>query len=219
MPETVKTEAVLARLREIVDRVEREERDLTDEEAASYEQTEKQLSALRRSEEIKARQAAYDTPVTDGLPVPAAPVATAPRNPLAYTRQALDQIGDLARRRATGRVDAGSIENVALTTGTFGQPAEWGGNLLSGPRMLHVVAGVPQQDINAVLAEFPSLTLPTAQPASAEAASLVEYDSSTGGSVALGRFGRFTKFSGESTAGTSLGPVLSMHQGGDRTRH
>lgn len=207
-------EDILADLREVVSAAESERRNLTDEECQRYEAIEAELASARRSREIVNRQAAYETPVqvewASRIPAdPVPPVANA--NPLAYTPAALAQLADAIGHRRSARIDAATIQNAALTTGTLGQPGEWGGNLLTGPRMLHVAAGVPRQDINAVQAEFPTLTLPAATGAAAEGASLAEFDSSTGGTAVLGRFGRVTRFTHESRFGTSFAPIVAAH--------
>lgn len=54
-------EEILTALRSIVEAAEG--RDLTNEEAARYEELEGQLKAAQRSAEIRSRQSAYDTPV------------------------------------------------------------------------------------------------------------------------------------------------------------
>jgi hypothetical protein len=141
-------------------------------------------------------------------------------NPLAYTGEAAAAITAALRTRTRGRyahdLDAASwqqIQNAALTTGTFGQGTRWAaGSGWSGPRMLHVVAGVGAvRGMDAILAEFPQFTLPTATAAAGEGASLAEYATSAGGTATLGRFGRFTDLTKESQVGTSIGPVLRMH--------
>lgn len=66
-------EELLASLRDIVDAAEKDERDLTDEEAANYEAIEVELAAARRTAEIRNRQDAYETPVRDDLHVHVAP--------------------------------------------------------------------------------------------------------------------------------------------------
>lgn len=62
-------EEILAALQAIIDGAvaEGEPRDLTDEEAQRYQELEKQLAVARRSQEIRARQQAYTTPVGTGL--------------------------------------------------------------------------------------------------------------------------------------------------------
>jgi HK97 family phage major capsid protein len=67
-------EEILQALRSIIEAAEG--RDLTDEEAARYEELETQLAAARKSVEIRSRQKAYDTPVPGDLAV-AVNVATA----------------------------------------------------------------------------------------------------------------------------------------------
>lgn len=69
-------EEILAALQAIIDGAVGdggEPRDLTEEEAARYEQLEKQLATARRSAEIRARQSAYTMPVNAGL------IQTAPK--------------------------------------------------------------------------------------------------------------------------------------------
>jgi HK97 family phage major capsid protein len=66
----VTIEEILAALQAIIDGAvgeAGEPRDLTEEEAARYEQLEGQLKAVRRSAEIRSRQAAYTMPVNSGL--------------------------------------------------------------------------------------------------------------------------------------------------------
>lgn len=194
-----------------------EGRSLTDDEVTQYEAYEADLTAARRDGEVRARQAAYEAPV----PLSAAvAVVERPRNPLAYTAAAVDGLQAAVNTRTRGRFDADltveqlRIQNAALTTGTFGQPQEWGANVLTGPRILHMTAGVPRQPIDAVLAEFPQLTIPSASASVGEGVSLTEYASSTAGSVVLGRFGRFTDLTTESQVGTNAGAILAMHQVG-----
>lgn len=205
-------EDILADLREVVSAAQSQNRDLTDEECQRYEATERELESVRRSRGIVDRQAAYDTPVReDPPPVPQGEPA-APGHPLGFTAVALDQLRDLARRRVAGRVDAASITNVTLTTGETGARRDWGSNVLAGPRMLHVVAGVPTQPADAIFAQFPRLTLPSPQPSAGEGVALVEYDASVAGNVALARFGRFTTLSHGSTVSADMvQPVIGAH--------
>ena len=60
-------EEILQQMAEIIEAAE--ERDLTSEEAEQYEELETDLAAARRSQEIRTRQAAYETPVPPGIPV------------------------------------------------------------------------------------------------------------------------------------------------------
>jgi hypothetical protein len=213
----VDVEEILAALRAIVEAAEG--RDLTDEEATNYERLEAQLAAARRSAEIRNRQTAYQTPVPlAGGPATVQPVART--NPLAYTGEAAAGITAALRSRTRGRyahdLDAAGwaqIQNAALTTGTYGQGTRWAaGNGWRGPRVLHVVAGVGAvRGMDAILAEFPQFTLPTATAAASEGSSLAEYATSAGGTATLGRFGRFTDFTAEGQVGTSVAPVLRMH--------
>lgn len=186
-----------------------EGRSLTNDEVAEYEGYEQSLTAARRDGEVRARQQAYESPV----PLQGAVTATdRPSNPLAFSRSALDSVHAAVRTRTAGRFDADQIQNAALTTTTYGQPTTWQSGLLTGPRLLHQVAGVPTADIDAILAEFPKLVLPAAVAGVGEGVSLPEFAASTGGSATLSRFGRFTDFSAESRVGTDVGAVLGAHQ-------
>ncbi|MGH8775073.1 MAG: hypothetical protein ACRDWI_07835 [Jiangellaceae bacterium] len=211
-------ENVLADQRAIVDAAG--DRLLSDDEAAAYEALEGELAVNRRDGEIRARQTAYETPVDGGLAglgAAAAPAAPRP-NPLGFTAEALDGLQAAIESRTEGRFAAGMTReelkffNATLSTSTYGAPREWGANVLDGPRLLHVAAGVPRQPITAVLAQFPSLTLPTAAPGVGEGVSLAEYASSTAGSVTLARFGRWTDLSVEALIGADAGALIGMHQ-------
>ncbi|HZN73569.1 MAG TPA: hypothetical protein VFC00_18010 [Micromonosporaceae bacterium] len=191
-------------------------RTLTADEATRYERLESAAAAIRRSQAIRARQAAYETPVPGTVAgVGAAVPGDRPRNPLAYGAEVLDALQAALSARTSGRFPArGDRElfNAALTTGTFGAPREWGANVLGGPRLLHVVGGVPTQAIEAILAQFPQLTLPTATAGVAEGVTLAEYAASAAGSVTLARFGRFTDFTLESLIGADAASIVAMHQ-------
>ena len=143
-----------------------------------------------------------------------APARAADRHPLAYTTQALDALQGAidARERARFTAADPAAEFATLQTGTIGAPRVWGSNVLAGPRLLHRVAGVPTQRADAIYAQFPQLTLPTAQAASGETVTLTEYASSAAGSVTLARFGRWTDLTQESQIGADAGALTSMHQ-------
>lgn len=184
------------------------DRTLTDDEVGRYENLESELNAARRDAEVRSRQRAYSTPVASLGAI----TTTERSNPLAYTRQALDGLQDAIRERRVGRFDGDTITNVALTTTTYGAPSEWGAAELGGPRLLHVAAGVPTTSIDAITAEFPEISIPSAGVSVSEGISLTEYASVTGGSVVLGRFGKFTEVTGESQMGTSAAPIVAAHQ-------
>lgn len=210
---------ILAAMTEVVGGAEG--RPLTDDEVTRYEALEADLSAARRDGEVRARQRAYQTPARNELGAVFGASEPGRRNPLAYTREAMDGLQAALESRTSGRFPAAmtgerlrQFQNAALTTGTFGAPREWGANVLAGPRILHVVAGVPQQPIDSILAQFPQLTLPAATASVGENVSLPEYASSAAGSVTAGRFGRFTDLSAESEIGTDAGALLAMHRVG-----
>ena len=141
--------------------------------------------------------------------VPRCPVD---RHPLAYTREALDGLQAAIDTRTAGRFDAASEERAALATGTFGAGRVWGSNVLAGPRLLHSVAGVPTQRSDAIYAQYPVLTLPSAGASVAENITLAEFASSTAGSVTLARYGRWTDLSKESMIGADAGAITAMHR-------
>jgi hypothetical protein len=135
------------------------------------------------------------------------------RHPLAYTPQALDALQAALDTRTAGRFAAGDEqqERAALATGTYGAPRAWGANVLAGPRLLHMAARVPQQRVDAVAAQLPTLTLPTAGASVGENVTLAEYAASTAGSVTLARYGRWTDLSRESLVGTDAGAIVGAH--------
>jgi hypothetical protein len=148
-----------------------------------------------------------------GAPYAAAAAAVLP-HPLAYHPGTLDRLQAALDARSPGRFVAADPDAcfATLTSATVGAPRAWGSNVLKAPRVLHVVAGVPRQRMGAILAQFPQLTLPTAQAASGEGESLVEYASSSAGSVTAGRFGRWTDLTREALIGADAGAITAMHR-------
>ena len=140
--------------------------------------------------------------------------ADVPRdNPLAYTPEALAGLGEAFATRSAGSFEGASRHEFAtLVTGTHGAPRAWSRNVLSGPRLLHVAGRAPTESIDAILASFPSLTLPTATASVGEGITLTEYATSTAGTVTAARFGRWTDFAEEALIGTSPDAVVGMHQ-------
>ena len=84
-----------------------------------------------------------------------------------------------------------------MLTTDLGARRAYGSNVLRGPRLLHVVGGVPTQPTDATLAQHPQATLPTATAGVGEGVTLAEYDAVNPGSVTLLRFGRFSDVSEE----------------------
>lgn len=62
-------EELLAALKALINQADNEGRDLTDEEVQRYEELEVQLASKRKTQELRQRQAAYETPVTNPLHV------------------------------------------------------------------------------------------------------------------------------------------------------
>jgi hypothetical protein len=137
-----------------------------------------------------------------------------PEHPLTFTGQALSALQGALEQHERGRWVAADpdAQFATLTTSTLGAGRVWGSNMLRGPRLLHVIAGVPRQPASAIYAQFPQLTLPTASAAVGEGVTLVEYASSTAGSVTAGRFGRWTDLSTESLIGADAGSLTGMHR-------
>lgn len=135
------------------------------------------------------------------------------RHPLAFTREALDGLQSAIDSRTAARFEGSTTEKrAALATGTFGAARVWGSNVLDGPRLLHSVAGVPAQQSEAIYAQYPVLTLPTAGASVGENTTLAEFASSTAGSVTLARYGRWTDLSRESLIGADAGAITAMHR-------
>ncbi|MBC7306812.1 MAG: hypothetical protein H5T80_07735 [Dietzia sp.] len=119
---------------------------------------------------------------------------------------AVDRVQKALNERDNVRVDL----KAALTSSTLGGRRAWAENAPSGPRLLHVAARMPQEGVDAVTAQVPNFTLPTAQAGVAEGASLAEFAASTAGGVSIARFGRFTDFSGESLIGARANSVIAL---------
>ena len=198
-------------------------RSLTDDEVTQYEQLEAQLAAAQRDQQVRARNTAYNMPVSGIGPsaVPSDP-EPADRHPLEFTAASLTAVQNMIDQRASGRISAALTEqdlrgfdplNAALTTGTYGAPRRWTSGTLAGPRLLHRVGGALQVlDVDAIEAEIPNLTLPAPAAGAAEGASLAEFDDSTAGSGSLARYGRFTDLTSESRVGTDGRVILQAHQ-------
>lgn len=130
-------------------------------------------------------------------------------HPLAYTGAALDELQAALNTRRSSRV----VHNATLTTSTLGAGREWAANVMRGPRVLHVATGVPQTTgTDAIYAQYPQFTLPTATGSVAEGVTVTEYAASAAGSLTMGRFGRFTDLSQESQIGADAEAIIAMHQ-------
>jgi hypothetical protein len=137
-----------------------------------------------------------------------------PVHPLAYDATTLTAIARAMSSRDAGRFGAflNPEQRAALATSTLGAPRAFGANVLAGPRLLHVVAGVPSQEVDAIYAQHSKFELPTAGASVGENVTLAEYDDVTAGSVTLARFGRFTDMSTESRIGTDAAGTIAMHR-------
>jgi len=133
-----------------------------------------------------------------------------PRNPLAVTGEMLDAVQHAFDNRLTGVFEPEM--HAALTTSTYGAPRDWGSNILSAPRTLWETAGIPSTQAGGPTAQFPKLTLAAVDAGVGEGVTLVEYATSTGGTVTLKRYGRYTDFTMESLVGADAGAVLAAHR-------
>lgn len=198
----------------ILDKAIAENRDLTDAEQRRYDELTSNMGELALTIQRETARAQEDRQVVDAFErLQALPDTRSTANPLGYTSEALDALQEALNTRTAGRFVAAEVEQrAALATGTLGAPRAWGSNVLAGPRLLHVAAGVPQQPVDAAYAQHPTFTLPTATGSVAENVSLSEFDDSTAGSVTLARFGRWTDLSRESLIGADAGAIGAMHQ-------
>jgi hypothetical protein len=134
-------------------------------------------------------------------------------HPLAFSAESLDVIQASLDTRESGRFEARLEERAALATATLGAPRAWSANVLTGPRLLHRAAGVPQSlGVGTVAASFPVLTLPTGAAGVAENTTLSEFAASTAGTATLQRYGRFTDLSTEARLSTDVSALLAIHQ-------
>lgn len=172
---------------------------------AEAEQLQERAKAIHEGEE-RAREVAAQFRSGD------AREDVAPVHPLAVSAPSLGTLQTALDGRTASRVLAMDGEQrAALTTATHGSPRAWGANTLGAPRMLHVAAGVAIQRIDAMTAQGPQFTLPTASAAVGENVSLGEYASSTAGTATLGRYGRWTDLSREGRVGTTSESLTRMH--------
>jgi len=132
------------------------------------------------------------------------------RNPLAVTNDMLNAVQHAIDTRTSGIFNV--EERAALTTTTYGAPREWGSNILSSPRTLWEAAGIQREEAGAPVAQYPKLTLPAVDAGVAEGVTVVEFAASTGGTVTLKRYGRFTDFTRESLVGADAGAVVAAHR-------
>jgi hypothetical protein len=192
---------------ELEQEAEKQDRTFTANEARKLKRLEGEAAEIqdRLDQAARMERALADVPRSGGTSE-----ARTTRNPLEVTPEMLNGVQHAMENRITGRFDA---ENrAALTTTTYGAPREWAGNLLSAPRTLWEAAGIPRQSAGAMFAQFPKLTLPAVDPGVAEGATVVEFAASTGGTVTLKRYGRFTDFTRESLVGADAGAVVAARR-------
>ena len=185
-----------------------EDRSLTASEQRKHDKLQAEREALegRLEQDTKMQRELRKVPRPDATPSDGPPRG----NPLAVTPEMLDGIQHAIDTRTSGLFSV--EERAALTTTTFGAPREWAANLLSEPRTLWQAAGIPREQAGAILASYPKLTLPAVDAGVGEGTSLVEFAASTGGTVTLKRYGRYTDFSRESLVGADAGTVVAAHR-------
>jgi hypothetical protein len=181
------------------------ERELSASEQRKYNKLQAEAEALQnRLDQDTRMQAALEE-------VPRPSQGESQRgNPLAVTAAMLDGVQHAIDTRTSGLFNV--EERAALTTTTFGSPREWAANLLSSPRTLWEAAGIPREKAGAILASYPKLTLPAVDAGVAEGTTLVEFAASTGGTVTMKRYGRFTDFTRESLVGADASAVVAAHR-------
>jgi hypothetical protein len=219
--ETVRAnrQAVWQRAKELADKAAGENRAFSQYEQERFEALNVEIDAyderLRALDGRESRQAAHEATVDGimGRPVSQPGVSD---HPLAFSPAALDRLQDALDARESVRVthDDGVETRATLQTGTYGSNRVWGANVLGGPRLLHVAAGVPKQRVDGAFASHPVLTLPTASAAVGETVTLGEYAASTAGAVTLARYGRWTDVTRESQLGTDAETLVAMHATG-----
>lgn len=203
----------LAEASAVLDMAAKHKRDLSSGEKERYDAAYAQVALIDERLAHFAEQDKRNAQMAEAFAKLGAGDERARSHPLAYTPQALNALQGAIEGRSAGRFVAGDSEQrAALATSTFGAPRAWGSNVLDGPRLLHVAAGVTAQMVEAVAAQHPKFTLPTAQASVGENVSLAEFDDSTAGSVTLARFGRWTDISLEGLIGTDAGAITAMHR-------
>ncbi len=186
-----------------------EDRELSASEQRKYNKLQAEIEAL---EDRLARDAAMErelrrVPRSDAQGAPDVPQRG---NPLAVTNEMLNGVQHAIDTRTSGVFNA--EYRAALTTTTYGSPRQWDANILSSPRTLWEAAGIPRTQAVAITAQYPKLTLPAVDAGVAEGVTVVEFAASTGGTVTLKRYGRFTDFTRESLVGADAGTVLAAHR-------
>lgn len=203
-----------AEQKQLLDRAIGFKRDLSSGEQRTYDELQQRAEGLKDAIDKAESKAAEDRAFADAFAkLNGQPDARSLVNPLGFTPAGLDALQGAIDSRTAGRFIAGDLEQrAALATTTHGAPRAWGSNVLAGPRLLHVVAGVTAQKVDATYAQHPKFTLPTAQGSVAENVTLAEFADSTAGSVTLARYGRWTDISREGLIGTDAGSIAAMHQ-------
>lgn len=204
------------RAKALLDKAIAEKRDLTPTEDREFGVMRENIDGLAESIRREEARELEDRQIAEAFERFGINSDPAAGHPLAYSAADLDAISRSVDSRNGGRFGAflNAEQRAALATGTYGAPRAFGSNVLTPPRLLHVVAGVPSQAVDAIYAQHPKFTLPTAGASVGENVTLAEYDTVTAGSVTLARYGRFTDMSAESRIGTDAGGVTAMHRVG-----
>jgi hypothetical protein len=211
--------AAAERLEQREDRALDAQRDLTGREAELSKADAAEIQAIDTALTLVERSETQHRAVAEGLDLARRnrldeqPIEHRTSNPLAVSGKMLSAVQEAMETRTAGVFDVESVEHrAALTTTTYGAPREWGSNILSAPRTLWETAGIPMSPAMAPTAQYPKLTLPAVDAGVAEGVSIVEFAASTGGTVTLKRYGRFTDFTRESLIGADAGAVIAAHR-------
>jgi len=119
-------------------------------------------------------------------------------SPLALDRDVLDALEAAVRSRSPGRFGMAPELRAALSTTNTSGRQTWSANQVAGPRLLHVVAGVPSDlATGAIIANYLKAGAIAATGSVGENVSTSEFTSVTPASATLARFGRYSSLSRE----------------------
>ena len=198
--------SLINQAQEIAQRAVAESRDLTSDEQASFDQFIASAEDLgRRADDLAVGEqrtaemdAAYNT---------AHNLESVGVNPLSVRADVLDQIQSALQSRTAGTWEARAA---LTTTNTLGRQT-WHGAAISGPRMLHTVAGIPADfNLGAVDANYLRVGALAVATGVAEGDPATELTSVTGSAVKLMRYGRWTELSEESKIASDAAATLTL---------
>jgi hypothetical protein len=187
-----------------------EQRNLTEEEATRYETLEAELAAARRSNEIRNRQTAYETPVPGDVPMVAGAADGFGAVPsLMPDRQGLADLhaGIIGRSPVVVTTPA---YNAAVTTTQTGKPSTpLGVTGRGGPIRIAELAGITSETVEwGGQSMFPILGAGTPPSATGEGVAKPEYDAVTPGTASPQTLAIWTDLSNQALSIENLGLKL-----------